>query len=232
MIWSWNIFLFGIYPYIAGTIFLLGSIIRYEREQAGWTSYSSQILASKRYMMWASNLWHIGILTLFLGHFTGFLTDTLEWLGLDPVEHQWLAASAGITAGVVAMVGGVMLLLRRVLDPKVRYASRPMDIIILVWLLITLCFGLGTQFISVPEVIHDHVQNMEILIHYVRSIAEFQANPQLIINIPLIYKIHMFCGFTVFLLFPFSRLVHIWTVPLNYVVRPYQLVRSKIRSVV
>ncbi|MDD3760761.1 MAG: respiratory nitrate reductase subunit gamma [Acidithiobacillus sp.] len=232
MNWSWNYFLFGVYPFIAGTTFLVGSIIRYEREQYGWSSFSSQILASKRYMMWASNLWHIGILTLFLGHFTGFLTNILEWLGADPVEHQWIAAGAGITAGVIAMIGGLMLLLRRLLDPNVRYASRFMDIFILVWLLITLCFGLGTQFISVPDALSDHVQNMQILIQYVRSIATFQPDPSLIRNIPIIYKIHMFCGMTVFFLFPFSRLVHIWTVPLNYAIRPYQLVRAKIRSVI
>lgn len=232
MNWSWNTFFFGVYPFIAGTIFLLGSVIRYEREQYGWSSYSSQLLASKHYMMWASNLWHVGILTLFLGHFTGFLTNILEWLGANPVEHQWIAASAGITAGVVAMIGGVMLLLRRVLDPKVRYASRSMDIFILVWLLITLTFGLITQFVSVPDAISGHVQDMEILIRYVRSIALFQPDPQIIVNIPMIYKIHMLCGMTVFLLFPFSRLVHIWTVPFNYLIRPYQLVRAKMRSVI
>ena len=86
-----NLLLFGVYPYLAGTVFLLGSLLRYEREQDGWGAYSSQLLASRRYMMWASNLWHVGILVVFLGHFFGMLTPVFEWMGVSPVPHQWLA---------------------------------------------------------------------------------------------------------------------------------------------
>ncbi|MHB1943233.1 MAG: respiratory nitrate reductase subunit gamma [Acidiferrobacteraceae bacterium] len=219
MSWSWNTFFFGIYPFIVGTIFLVGTLVRlfrYQRERYGWNHYSSEPFASRRYMMWASNLFHVGILLLFLGHFTGFLTHILVWLHIDPVAHQAIAASVGISAGVATLIGGVMLLLRRHFDPTVRQASRPMDTFILVWLLMTLSFGLATQFVSLSNLVHRNVADMIILIQYVRSIAHFQPQPQLLAPLPLIYKMHIFCGMTVFLLFPFSRLIHILTRPFNY----------------
>ncbi len=226
-----NLLLFGVYPYIAGTIFLVGSIIRYDREQYGWTSYSSQLLASRRYMMWASNLWHVGILMLFAGHFVGLLTPAFEWLGFNPIQHQWVASSAGITFGILAMIGGLMLLLRRMLNPQVRAAGRKSDLFILLWLIVTLLLGLVTQATTVPDLIAGNVANMEVLGGYLKGIATFQPHPAMLAGIPLIYKVHMFFGMTMFLLFPFTRLVHIWTVPFNYLVRPYELVRAKQRSI-
>ncbi|MHB1201996.1 MAG: respiratory nitrate reductase subunit gamma [Acidithiobacillus sp.] len=226
-----NLLLFGVYPYIAGTIFLVGSIIRYDREQYGWTSYSSQLLASRRYMLWASNLWHVGILMLFAGHFVGLLTPVFEWLGFSPIQHQWVASSAGITFGTLAMIGGLMLLLRRMLNSQVRAAGRKSDLFILLWLIVTLLLGLVTQATTVPDLIAGNVANMEVLGGYLKGIATFQPHPAMLVGIPLIYKIHMFFGMTMFLLFPFTRLVHIWTVPFNYLVRPYELVRAKQRSI-
>ncbi|MHB1635987.1 respiratory nitrate reductase subunit gamma [Acidiferrobacter thiooxydans] len=221
MTWSWNTFFFGLYPFIAGAIFLVATPVRLFYGQGGRYSESQYFdapFASRRYMMWASNLFHVGIILLFLGHFTGFLTHALVWLDVDPVEHQAIAASVGISAGIAAWIGGAMLILRRDFDAVVRHASHPMDMFILVWLLITLTFGLATQFVSVADlVVHSNVAYIIILIQYVRSIAHFHPQPQLLSPLPIIYKIHIFCGMTVFLLFPFSRLVHILTRPFSFV---------------
>lgn len=227
---NWNLLLFGVYPYIAGTIFLVGSLIRYDREQYGWTTYSSQLLASRRYMMWASNLWHIGVLMLFAGHFVGLLTPVFEWLGFSPIQHQWVASSAGITFGILAMIGGIMLLLRRMLNPKVRASGRSGDMFILLWLLATLLLGLLTQTVTVPDLVAGNVANMEALGSYLKGVATFQPHPALLGGIPVIYKLHMLFGMTMFLLFPFTRLVHIWTAPFNYLLRPYEVVRAKQRA--
>lgn len=222
-----NLVLFGVYPYLAGTIFLLGSILRYEREQDGWSAYSSQLLAPRRYMLWASNLWHVGIILIFLGHFVGMLTPFFEWIGVPPLTHQWIAFTAGTTFGAVAMLGGVMLLLRRAMNSHVRAAGRFNDLFILVWLCVTLGFGLGTQVVTVHDLLIGNVANMDVFRAYLQGLVIFHPNPSLLIGIPLIYKIHMLLGMTVFLLFPFSRLVHIWTVPLNYLTRQYQIVRAR-----
>ncbi len=224
---TWNSIFFGVYPYLAGTVFLVGSILRYEFDQAGWTTYSTQLLASRRYMMWASNLWHIGILFVFAGHFIGMLTPIFEWLHVPAVTHQWIAFSAGTTFGVVAMLGGVMLLLRRYVDPSVRAAGRFSDMLILVWLLVTLGLGLGTQAITLPELLRGNVANMDIFRMYLEGLVTLRPDPALLIHIPVLYKVHMLFGMTVFLLFPFTRLVHIWTVPLNYLVRRYEIVRAR-----
>lgn len=222
-----NLLLFGVYPYLAGTVFLLGSILRYEREQDGWSAYSTQLLASRSYMMWASNLWHIGILLIFAGHFVGMLTPFFEWLGVPPITHQWIAFTAGTSFGAIAMLGGVMLLLRRFLNPHVRAAGRFGDLFILLWLLVTLGLGLGTQVRTVHDLLAGNVANMEIFRNYLQGIVTMHPNPSLVLGVPLIYKVHMLFGMTVFLLFPFTRLVHIWTVPLNYLVRRYQIVRAR-----
>ncbi len=103
---TWNVILFGVYPYVAGTVFLLGSVLRYEFDQAGWSSYSTQLLASRRYMLWASNLWHVGIIVVLAGHFVGMLTPVFEWLHVPPIPHQWIAFTAGTSFGLVAMLGG------------------------------------------------------------------------------------------------------------------------------
>ncbi len=222
-----NLFFFGVYPYLAGTIFLLGSIFRYEREQDGWTSYSSQLLASKRYMLWASNLWHVGILLLFLGHFVGMLTPFWEWLGVGVLVHEWIAMVAGITFGIVAMIGGTLLLLRRYLNSRVRANTRFNDLVVLIWILITLLLGLGTEYITIPALLHGNTAIMSNLEAYVQSIATFRPDPAQLNAIPWIFKVHILFGMTVFLIFPFTRLVHIWTVPLNYLVRRYQIVRAR-----
>ncbi len=222
-----NLFFFGVYPYVAGTIFLLGSILRYERDQDGWGSYSSQLLASKRYMLWSSNLWHIGIVLLFLGHFVGLLTPAWRWLGVGVLMHEWIAMAAGVIFGIMAMIGGILLLLRRYLNSRVRANTRWNDLVVLIWILITLILGLSTEFITIPALLHGNTAIMSGLEAYVQSIATFRPDPAQLNAVPVIFKIHMLFGMTVFLIFPFTRLVHIWTVPLNYLLRRPQIVRAR-----
>jgi len=221
-------FLFGVYPYLAGTIFLLGSWIRFDRDQYSWKSDSSQLL-SKQGMRLASNLFHIGIIAIFFGHFVGLLTPHSWFLamGVSDMAHQWLAISAGAIFGSLCIIGGAILWIRRMTNSRVRATSRGMDIFILSWIIVTLLLGMSTLPVSISHANHENAGVMISLANYVQSVATLRADPALLAGVDTIFKIHLFFGMTVFLLFPFSRLVHIWSVPLGYLGRAYQVVRTK-----
>ena len=221
-------FIYGVYPYIAGTVFFLGSLIRFDRDQYTWKADSSQLLARKDLRL-GSNLFHIGILALFAGHFIGLLTphSVLMALGISDLAHQRIAIWMGALFGTLCMFGGVLLWRRRMFNPRVRATSRFMDIFILTWLLITLGIGLLTLPVSLYHVLKGDASQMILLAEWVQSIIAFQPQSALLEGVSLIYKIHLFFGLTVFLLFPFTRLVHVWSAPLPYLARPYQIVRTK-----
>lgn len=225
-------FVFGTYPYLAGTVFLVGSLVRFDREQYTWKSDSSQLL-SKKNMRVASNLFHIGIIAIFFGHLVGLLTPHAVWqaLGVSDMAHQWVAIAAGAVFGSLCLIGGAMLWLRRVTNPRVRANSRRMDVFILSWIMVTLLIGLSTLPVSVGHAGHGNPEVMVALTAWAQSVVTFQANPALLAGVDPIFKLHVFFGMTLFLLFPFSRLVHIWSVPVGYLGRAYQLVRSKQRAV-
>ena len=221
-------FLFGIYPYIAATIFLLGSLIRFDREQYTWKSDSSQLLRRGQ-LRWGSNLFHIGILFLFFGHAVGLLTPhhVYEGLGLSIAGKQLLAMVSGGIAGLLCLAGVVVLLQRRLGDARIRKTSKPMDIFILLWILVTLLLGLTTIVFSAR-----HLEGSEMLAlsAWAQHIVTFRGDAAAYVAyVPLIYKVHLFFGMTLFLLFPFSRLVHIWSgfASLSYLGRAYQVVRQK-----
>lgn len=221
-------FLYGVYPYLAGTVFLIGSWIRFDREQYTWKTDSTQLL-SKRNMRLASNLFHIGIIAIFFGHLIGLLTPHSVFLalGVSDMAHQNLAIASGSIFGTLCLIGGTMLWLRRVTNPRVRAAGRRMDVFILSWIMLTLLLGLSTIPVSMNHAAHGNPGVMIALAEWAQSVVTFRADPSLLKDVDLIFKIHLFFGMTLFLLFPFSRLVHIWSVPLGYLGRAYQIVRTK-----
>ena len=221
-------FIFGGYPYLAGTIFLLGSWIRFDREQYTWKADSSQLLSNKN-MRLASNLFHVGILAVFFGHLIGLLTPH-SWflaLGISDVTHQYAALYLGSIFGSICLIGALMLFLRRINEPRIRAVSRPRDTFIIGWLLATVAIGLGTTVVSWGHAASGDTSTMIKLTLWVQSVARLQPQPDLLQGVELIFKIHLFFGMTVFLLFPFTRLVHVWSVPLTYLGRAYQIVRVK-----
>lgn len=221
-------FLFGVYPYIAITVFLLGSWIRFDHEQYTWKSDSSQLL-SKAGMRFASNVFHYGILGLFGGHLVGLLTPHAIFLGLGVSDlfHQWVAISAGALFGSACLLGAAMLWLRRIVNPRVHAASRPMDTHTIGWLALTAAAGL----VTIPTSIHHaNAGNAETMIHladWVQSIAYLHPEPALLRDVNAVYRLHIFFGMSVFLIFPFTRLVHIWSAPFGYLFRAYQIMRAK-----
>lgn len=221
-------FLYGVYPYIALTVFLLGSWLRFDREQYTWKSDSSQLL-SKANMRLGSNLFHVGIIAIFFGHAVGLLTphSVFKALGVSDIAHQMIAIWAGSIFGGMCLVGGVILWLRRMLNARVSAASRGSDKFILTWLLITLLIGLSTIPVSVSHASHNNPGVMIALAEWVQSIIYLRPDPSLLNGVDTIFKVHLFFGMTVFLVFPFTRMVHVWSAPFGYIGRPYQIVRSK-----
>jgi nitrate reductase gamma subunit len=180
-------------------------------------------------MRFASNVFHIGMLGIFFGHFFGMLTPhaVFTGLGVSDEAHQGIAIFAGGLFAIMVVVGGTILWMRRMFNKRVRAASRWMDINILGWLILTACVGFSTIFWSMGHAEHKDYTVMIRLTEYVQSVATLQANPELLRNIDTVYKVHMFLGLSVFLFFPFTRLVHIWSAPVGYLFRAYQIVRSK-----
>jgi nitrate reductase gamma subunit len=221
-------FLFGIYPYLAGAVFLAGSLIRFDRDQYTWKSDSSQLL-HRGQLRWGSNLFHLGILGIFFGHFVGLLTPLAVWhaLGVTAPAKQLLAVVAGGLAGLACLVGLVLLLHRRLSDVRIRTNSRKMDVIILLLLLAQLLLGLFSITVSLQHM--DGVEMVK-LMQWAQHIVTFRGGAaDLVADVAPVFKAHLVLGMTLFLLFPFSRLVHIWSgfAALGYVTRAYQLVRAR-----
>ncbi|HSJ81683.1 MAG TPA: respiratory nitrate reductase subunit gamma [Thiobacillus sp.] len=223
-----NNFLFSIYPYIALSIFLLGSLVRFDREQYSWKSDSSQLLRLRQLRI-GSILFHVGILFLFFGHIVGLLTPhaVYESLGLSTPDKQMLAIVSGGLAGLACFAGLAILLYRRLADQRIRVTSKRMDIFIMLWILVTLLLGLISILFSLQ---HPEGEVMLALGAWAQHIVTFRPGAaEFIAQVPAIYKLHLFFGMTLFLLFPFSRLVHVWSgfAATTYVGRAWQLVRPR-----
>lgn len=221
-----NLFLFGIYPYVCLSILLIGSVIRFDREPYTWKSDSSQILR-KRQLQLGSNLFHYGVIVVIIGHFVGFLAPDwiVEW-AMTPLIHQLLAMVVGGIAGLVAIVGMTILLARRLGDARIRLNSRKWDIAVAIMLWLQLGLGLTTVLFSAYHM--DGVL-FETLVAYVKGIVLFNGNAAMLMaGVPPVYKLHILLGFTIFLISPFTRMIHIWSGvgALAYMFRPYQIVRT------
>ena len=217
--------LFVWYPYVCIGFFVVGSLFRFERDQYSWRAGSSQLLR-RRQLMIGSNLFHIGILFLFFGHFVGLLTPTWLYTKLITVEQkQALAVTAGGIAGVICFIGLSMLLHRRLLDARIRMTTTTMDLAILVILWVQLALGLLTLPYSFS---HSDGQVMLRLSHWAQGVLMLEPNiDSYLKGLDWPYLVHLVLGMTIFLLFPFSRLVHIWSAPVGYLGRKgYQIVRS------
>ncbi|PCI61667.1 MAG: respiratory nitrate reductase subunit gamma [Gammaproteobacteria bacterium] len=218
--------LFGVYPYIAVAILFVGSWIRYDREPYSWKADSSQLLDQKGFRL-ASNLFHIGIIFVLAGHFVGLLTPHAIYENFISSESkQMLAMVSGGFFGFLCLIGLVMLINRRLNNPRVRAVSKTSDIVILFMLLIQLVLGL---FTIVASTHHLDGSVMILLADWAQSIVTLQPveAATAIASVGLVYKLHVFFGLTLLVVFPFTRLVHIISVPVKYFARNYQLVRER-----
>ena len=219
--------LFGYYPYVALAVLAIGSVMRFDREQYTWRTGSSQLLRRKQLVL-GSILFHLGILAIFAGHFVGLLTPIAVWdaLGVTHGAKQLLAIVAGGVAGVMCLVGGLVLLHRRVFDARIRKNSSFGDTAILALLLIQLCLGLATIPISLE---HRDGEEMVKFMNWAQGIFTLRAGAaDYVADAHWIFKAHLTLGLTILLVFPFTRLVHVLSAPIWYLNRRgWQIVRSK-----
>lgn len=222
-----NQFVFGIYPYIALTVFLLGSLIRFDRDQYTWKSDSSQLLKAGQ-LRAGSNLFHLGILFLFFGHTVGMLTPHFVYEPfMTAGAKQLLAMVSGGAFGLLGFLGVTLLLHRRLFEPRIRATSKASDIVLLLLLWLQFALGLATIPLSAQ---HLDGSMMLVLAEWAQRIVTFRSGAaELMLQAGWVFKAHMFLGMSIFLIFPFTRLVHVWSgfASVTYLVRPYQVVRSR-----
>ena len=220
-------FLFGLYPYICLTVFLLGSLIRFDRDQYTWKSDSSQLLKAGQ-LRWGSNLFHIGILFLFFGHFAGLLTPHFVYERfVSAGDKQLMAMITGGIAGLLGFIGVSLLLHRRLFEPRIRINSKTSDIVLLVLLWLQFALGLATIAVSA-----NHMDGglMMAFGEWAQHIVTLRPGAvEFLSGAGVLFKIHLFLGMSIFLVFPFTRLVHVWSgfAVVGYLVRPYQVVRAR-----
>lgn len=224
-----NHLLFGVYPYVAIGVMVIGSILRYDRDQYTWKTSSSQLLADDG-MRWGNNLFHVGILLILVGHAVGLLTPTAIYTQFISVQtKQLLAMAAGGVFGIICFIGMVILIRRRLFNPRIRATSTGADILVLLLLFVQLCLGLLTIPVSAQ---HLDGSSMLALSHWAQYIVTLQPGAaDFVLNEPIIFKLHILTGLTLLVLFPFTRLVHVFSgvvVPFKYLWRTgYQVVRKR-----
>ena len=222
-----NQFLFGYYPYVCLAVFAIGSILRFEHGQYSWRSGSSQLLRRNQ-LVAGSVLFHVGILVILVGHLVGLLTPiaVFDALGISHGAKQMLAIIAGGLAGLMCLVGIALLTHRRLFDARIRATSSFGDTAILLILFAQLLLGLATIPVSMQHLDgHEMTKFME----WAQRIWTFRGGAaDLVADAHPIFKAHLTLGLTIFLVFPFTRLVHIFSAPVWYLGRRgYQLVRTK-----
>ncbi|MEH6358675.1 MAG: respiratory nitrate reductase subunit gamma [Pseudomonadales bacterium] len=223
---DFNFLLFGIYPYVAIAVLLIASWIRFDREPYTWKADSSQVLSTKGFRL-ASNLFHVGVIFILMGHFVGLLMpEVIYHHFISSGAKQILAMVSGGFFGILCLIGLLMLIKRRMTDDRVRATSKTSDIVVLFLLLIQLVLGLLTIFSSLS---HLDGSVMIMLGNWAQSIVTFQgaAAAAAIEPVGLIYKLHVFFGLTLLVVFPFTRLVHVISAPIWYLGRRYQIVRQR-----
>ncbi|MDP2620093.1 MAG: respiratory nitrate reductase subunit gamma [Hyphomicrobiales bacterium] len=218
---------FGWYPYLCLTVFIGGSLFRFEREQYSWRSGSSQLLRRAQ-LTWGSNLFHVGILVIFLGHLGGLLTPiwVFDAMGVSHTFKQWMAIILGGVAGIFCFIGLTMLVHRRLFDARIRKTSSFGDIAVLLLLYAQLILGLVSITVSLG-----HLDGAEMVkfMTWAQGIVFLDPGASaLIADAHIIFKLHLFLGLTIFLILPFTRLVHVWSAPIWYLGRRgYQVVRAR-----
>ncbi len=222
-----NTAIFGIYPYICLAVLAIGTIVRYDHEPYSWRSGSSQLLRRKQLVL-GSVFFHLGVLLIFAGHFVGLLTPIaiFDAMGIAHGDKQVLAVVAGGVAGVMALFGGTLLLHRRLTDSRIRSTSSFSDIAILLLLYVQLLLGMATIFVSLGHLDgHEMVKFM----NWAQGVFTFEGNvARHVADVHPIFKLHIFLGLTIMLVFPFTRLVHMLSAPVRYMWRPgFQVVRSR-----
>jgi nitrate reductase gamma subunit len=227
-----DIFLWIVIPYVAIAIFIVGHIWRYRRDQFGWTSRSNQLL-ERRLLKWGSPLFHYGALAAIAGHVLGILIpeSATSAIGINEHAYHLISAIAGTIAGVASLVGLLILIYRRARVRRVTVTTSYVDLVVYALLLFVIALGLAdTVFHNVLASDNGYDYRRTIAIWF-RGVFALQDNAGLMASVPLLYQIHVLAAWAIIALWPFSRLVHAWSIPFQYIGRPYILYRRRYQAV-
>ena len=218
-------FLWVIFPYICLVVCVIGHIYRYRTDQFGWTSKSSEFVEKKQLKI-GSMMFHIGIIPVIFGHVAG-LGIPKEWLhaigGNDHLYHIGAVYIGGLF-GLLTLGGMIVLTSRRFTKKNVRRLSSGSDLVVNVLLLFIVFMGMySTVVTNMVEPSFDYRSTISV---WFRNLFLLSPDASLMTNVPLSFKIHILAGLGIFALWPFTRLVHIWSVPVNYMSRSYILYRK------
>ncbi len=220
--WSFNIIAFLVYPYLMLTLFVVGHSYRYIVDPFRWNSKSSELL-DKGSLRIGILIFHWGIIFTFFGHFFGLLTPQwfLDKFGITTRIHEIAAISVGMVIGTMAFTGLILLLARRLIKPRIVVTSSLNDILVVALLLFVVGWGTFDAFFMRYDVVHT-------IAPWIRSIVTFSPDQELMRHVPWTYKVHILAALTLLGFSPFTRLVHIWSVPITYLVRRFILFRRRV----
>ncbi|WP_448712461.1 respiratory nitrate reductase subunit gamma [Microbacterium profundi] len=221
-----EILLWVVLPYICAAVFIVGHIWRYRYDKFGWTTRSSQTYEN-RLLRWGSPMFHLGILMVIAGHVVGLLIPR-EWLyfiGISEEIYHIGATVLGTFAAVLTLAGLAILIFRRRTVPAVFLATTVMDKVMFVFLGATLLFG--TAATVVHQVFGPGFQYRETISPWIREMIILRPRPELMLEVPLLFQLHIITACVLFALWPFTRLVHVFSAPVGYLFRPYIVYRSR-----
>ena len=222
-----NQFLWIILPYICLAVCIIGHIYRYRTDQFGWTAKSSEFVEKKQLRI-GSMMFHIGVIPVIFGHIVG-LCIPKEWLhavGVSDHLYHIGAVYIGSLFGFLTLGGMIVLTSRRFTKKNVRKLSSVSDLVVNVLLLVIVFLGLySTVVTNIVEPNFDYRSTISV---WFRGILSFSPDASFMTDVPLSFKIHVLAGLGIFALWPFTRLVHIWSVPVNYLTRNNILYRKNI----
>ena len=221
-----SVLLWVVLPYCSIVLFVAGHVWRYRHDQFGWTSRSTQLLES-RWLVWGSNLFHYGALAAIAGHVLGILipSQVTAFFGVSEGLYHLVSVSAGSAAGIACVAGLVILLIRRAYFPRVRRTTTPVDVVTYVLLALVITLGMiETIGYNALGGGYDYRSTVGV---WFRGLFYLNPHPELMADAPLVYQLHAAAAWFLFALWPFSRLVHAWSVPWQYVGRPYILYRRR-----
>lgn len=218
-------FLWVVLPYIVLTIFIGGHIYRYQHDQFGWTSKSSELL-EKKMLRIGSNLFHWGIIFVFGGHVMGLLIPIGVYEAMGVSEHQYhtIALIGGIPAGLAATIGILILLYRRMTVRRLIVTSTKGDWATLFFLVIVILSGMSATFLNIDSHGFDYRTTIG---PWLRGILTFRGDATLMAEVPVWFKIHILAVLGIIAAWPFTRLVHVFSVPLRYLSRSYVIYRRR-----
>jgi nitrate reductase gamma subunit len=214
-----------VFPYIMLTMFVVGHFYRYHTDQFGWSAKSSEFLEKDK-LKWGSILFHYGIIFVFFGHVAGVLVPLAVYETLRVTDHMYHMGAVWIggLAGIVTLIGVLILMVRRFSVQRIFINSTFRDVFVLILLILTIVTGFfNTIWYTGRGVAFEY---RETISPWFRGLLYLNPMPGLMRGIPLGFKIHVVSALLLFGIWPFTRLVHVWSLPLEYLGRKYVVYKA------